>query len=128
MRKPPVFPPTAPLNRRMLSKSLAGATLKPLILSMLMEGPKYGFQLVYRARQLYDGQVAWSNSKLYPILHRMEHDGWVESFWQASEEGPDRKYYRITEDGKKALATVQKQWKMVNDVWAELWGPETAAG
>ncbi len=112
----------------MLSKSLAGATLKPLILSMLMEGPKYGFQLVYRARQLYDGQVAWSNSKLYPILHRMEHDGWVESYWQASEEGPDRKYYRITEDGKKALAHVQQEWKMVNAVWAELWGQQTANG
>jgi len=110
----------------MLSKSLASATLKPLILSMLLEGPKYGFQLVYRARHLYAGEVSWSNSKLYPILHRMEHDGWVESFWQASEEGPDRKYYRITEDGKTALATVQGEWRKVNAVWAQLWGPDAA--
>jgi len=112
----------------MISKSLASATMKPLVLSMLADGPKYGFQLVYRARQLYDGQVPWSNSKLYPLLHKMEHDGWVESYWQASESGPDRKYYKITADGVTALANVQNEWKMVNSIWRDLWGPEVAIG
>ena len=112
----------------MLSKSLAGATLKPLILSLLADGPKYGFQLVYRARQLVDGQVPWSNSKLYPILHRMEHDGWIESYWESSESGPDRKYYRITEAGGQHLEVLQKEWRMVNSIWSNLWGPEVALG
>ncbi len=110
----------------MLSKSLASATLKPLVLSMLRDGPKYGFQLVYRARQLYDGQVPWSNSKLYPLLHRMEHDEWIESYWQKSSSGPDRKYYRITPVGVGVLESVQKEWKMVNAMWSELWGSEVA--
>lgn len=112
----------------MLSKSLAGATLEPLILTMLSDGPKYGFQLVHRARTLYNDEVPWSNSKFYPILHRMEHDGWVESFWRESEEGPDRKYYRITAKGEKQLASLQKEWKTVNGIWANLWGPEVAFG
>jgi len=112
----------------MLSKSLAGATLKPLVLSMLSEGPKYGFQLVYRARQLYQGQVPWTNSKLYPLLHRMEHDGWVESYWESSESGPDRKYYRITPVGKGILETKKREWRLVNSVWLELWGPEMLLG
>ena len=111
-----------------LSKSLAGATLEPLVLSMLRTGPKYGFQLVQRARELVGDQVPWTNSKLYPILHRMEHDGWVESYWEPSESGPDRKYYRITEQGKLALVSVQQQWKDVNAIWAELWGPEVTYG
>jgi len=112
----------------MVSKSLASATMKPLVLSMLKDGPKYGFQLVYRARQLYEGQIPWSNSKLYPLLHKMEHDGWVESYWQSSDSGPDRKYYRITAVGEKALVTVQSEWKMVNAIWSDLWGPEVAIG
>jgi len=112
----------------MLSKSLAGATLKPLILSLLMDGPKYGFQLTYRARQLVEDRVPWSNSKLYPLLHRMEHDGWVEHYWEPSDSGPDRKYYRITKDGEKALQAVQKDWQFVNAVWSQLWGPEVAFG
>ncbi len=112
----------------MVSKSLASATMKPLVLSMLKDGPKYGFQLVYRARQLYEGQIPWSNSKLYPLLHKMEHDGWVESYWKSSDSGPDRKYYRITAEGEKALAKVQSEWQMVNAIWRDLWGPEVAIG
>ena len=112
----------------MVSKSLASATLKPLILSLLADGPKYGFQLVYRARQLYEGQIPWSNSKLYPILHKLEHAGMVESYWQTSESGPDRKYYRITPSGKEALSREQQEWKLVNAIWKDLWGLEVVAG
>lgn len=112
----------------MLSKSLVSATLRPLILSLLSDGPKYGFQLVFRMRQLYDGQVPWSNSKLYPLLHRMEHDGWIESYWQSSDAGPDRKYYRITAEGSLVLSKAQNEWRMVNAMWSELWGPQVALG
>ena len=112
----------------MLSKSLAGATLEPLILSMLTSGPKYGFQLVQRARELLSDDVPWTNSKFYPILHRMEHDGWLESFWKESDDGPDRKYYRLTARGEKQLGSLQNEWKMVNQLWLKLWGPEVAFG
>lgn len=110
----------------MLSKSLAGATLEPLILTLLADGPKYGFQLVHRAKQLYDDKVPWTNSKFYPILHRMEHDGWVESFWRESDDGPNRKYYCLTARGEKELASLQNEWKLVNAMWQNLWGPEVA--
>jgi len=112
----------------MLSKSLLSATVTPLILSLLKEGPQYGFQLLFRARKLYHGQVPWSNSKLYPILHRMEHDNWIESYWQPSDSGPDRKYYRITQAGLERLVVTQKEWQFVNSMWSELWGPDVAAG
>lgn len=110
----------------MLSKSLAGATLEPLILTLLTDGPKYGFQLVHRAKQLYHDKVPWTNSKFYPILHRMEHDGWVESFWRESEDGPNRKYYCLTTQGQQELASLQNEWKLVNAMWQSLWGPEIA--
>ena len=76
----------------MLSKPLIGAALKPLVLSLLADGPKYGFQITYSVRILANDQIKWSNSKLYPLLHKLEHDGFVESFWKPSKSGQDRKY------------------------------------
>ncbi|MFT5143136.1 MAG: PadR family transcriptional regulator PadR [Thalassolituus oleivorans] len=110
----------------MLSKPLVSAALKPLILSMLAEGPMYGFQITYRAKMLADGQVQWSNSKLYPLLHKLEQKGLVEAFWKPSKEGPDRKYYRITPGGREALATAKSEWLKVNAMFARLWAPDVS--
>ena len=92
----------------MLSKRLIGATLRPLVLSLLSDGPKYGFQITYSAKILADNQVNWSNSKLYPLLHKLEHEGLVESFWKPSTSGPDRKYYQLTAGGQTALEACAK--------------------
>ncbi len=110
----------------MLSKPLIGAALKPLVLSLLAKGPKYGFQITYSARILAGDQVNWSNSKLYPLLHRLEHDGLVESFWRPSTTGPDRKYYQLTKAGHKALSRAKSEWRAMNAIFAKLWGPELA--
>ena len=110
----------------MLSKPLVSATLKPLVLSMLADGPMYGFQITHRAKILADGEVQWSNSKLYPLLHKLEQQGLVEAFWKPSKTGPDRKYYRITPGGEAALATAKSEWLKVNAMFARLWGPEVS--
>lgn len=110
----------------MLSKPLIGAALKPLILSLLADGPKYGFQIAYNVRVLADNQITWSNSKLYPLLHKLEHDGFVESYWEPSQTGPDRKYYRLTMGGKAELAREKQEWKTVHSMFASLWEPEFA--
>ncbi len=47
---------------------------------------------------------------LYPALHRLEEEGLVESFWQASPSGPRRRYYRLTQAGTDALAERRAQW------------------
>lgn len=110
----------------MLSKPLIGAALKPLVLSLLAKGPKYGFQITYSARILAGDQVNWSNSKLYPLLHRLEHDGLVESFWRPSTTGPDRKYYQLTKAGHKALSRAKSEWNAMNAIFAKLWGQDLA--
>ena len=108
----------------MISKPLIGAALKPLVLSLLVDGPKYGFQITYNVKILADNQVGWSNSKLYPLLHRLEHDGLVASFWQPSDSGPDRKYYKLTAAGKKELTAVKTEWKAMNTIFDRLWDPD----
>jgi len=105
----------------MISKRLVGAALKPLVLSLLADGPKYGFQITYRARVLAHDQVQWSNSKLYPLLHKLEHEGLVDSFWKPSKSGPDRKYYRLTPTGREALENAKSEWREVSRMFSELW-------
>ena len=112
----------------MFSKRLLAASLEPLMLSLLADGPKYGYQIIQRARQISNDQIRWSNSKLYPLLHSLENDGLVEAFWQPSENGPDRKYYRLTAKGHEALAATKKEWRSMYALFADLWGPEIAFG
>ena len=110
----------------MLSKRLLAASLHPLMLSLLADGPKYGYEIIRRARTLSNDEIRWSNSKLYPLLHQMEHMGLVEAFWKPSESGPDRKYYKLTPNGYKALEHAKQEWKAVNAIFAQLWGPDVS--
>lgn len=112
----------------MFSKRLLAASLEPLMLSLLADGPKYGYEIIQRARRISNDQIRWSNSKLYPLLHRLECDGLVEAFWQPSDSGPDRKYYRLTPKGFKALAATKKEWRSMHAIFTRLWGPELAMG
>jgi DNA-binding PadR family transcriptional regulator len=106
----------------MLSKRLAGAALRPLVLSLLARGPKYGFQISYQIRTLLDDDIQLPNSKLYPMLHGLERDGAVESYWEPSEDGPDRKYYRLTESGRTELQAARAEWSRVHGVLKGLAG------
>ena len=108
----------------MFSRRLLAASLEPLMLSLLADGPKYGYEIIQRARRISNDQIRWSNSKLYPLLHRLECDGLVDSFWQPSDNGPDRKYYRLTPRGHKALSVTKKEWTSMYAVFAHLWGTE----
>jgi DNA-binding PadR family transcriptional regulator len=112
----------------MFSKNLRSASLEPLILSLLADGARYGYQIIRQARRISDGEIRWSNSKLYPLLHRMEYDGLLETFWRPSEDGPDRKYYRLTARGQEALARSKREWKSMNLILEELWAAQPAIG
>jgi len=81
-----------------------------LLLHLLRERPMYGFELSESLRGSTGGLLAFKEGTLYPALHRLEEEGLVESFWQASPAGPKRRYYRLTETGTAALAERRAQW------------------
>lgn len=107
----------------MISKALVAASLKPFILSILSRGPSYGYEIIQRVHDLTGGEVQWTTGTLYPLLHGLENDGLLESFWQPADAGPDRKYYRLTAKGEQALAAEKQQWLRVHHALASLWGP-----
>jgi len=105
----------------MLSKELVAASTVPLVLSVLHEGPSYGYALIQRVRELSGGQIEWTEGMLYPVLHWMEKEGLIESEWREAATGRKRKYYRLRKEGRKALQAEQKQWLTVHTTLTHLW-------
>ena len=108
----------------MLSKTLVTATLKPILLSVLQEGENYGYRIIRRIHELSEGKIRWTTGTLYPALHSLENDGLITSSWRQVENAPDRKYYRLTDSGRRALEAEKRQWLDVNAVFVKLWGPQ----
>lgn len=108
----------------MISRTLITATTKPIVLSILAEGENYGYQIIRQIRLLSDGKIRWTPGTMYPALHGLENEGLISSHWRAIEKAPDRKYYRLTPKGVKALEKEKREWLDVNAVFMKLWGPE----
>ena len=81
-----------------------------LILNMLAERPMYGYQISKELKRRSNGYFTFKEGTLYPALHRMEKGGLLRSEWQVVEKGPSRKYYHITEEGRRVLADSAQEW------------------
>jgi DNA-binding PadR family transcriptional regulator len=104
-----------------INKDLVAASSTPLVLAILAEGDSYGYAILKRVRELSDGELEWTDGMLYPVLHRLERSGLVESRWEKAESGRRRKYYRVTEAGLEQLAEERRQWERVDDTLRQVW-------
>ncbi|MEO9806059.1 MAG: PadR family transcriptional regulator [Reichenbachiella sp.] len=105
----------------MISKNLTAASTKPIILGILKQGNSYGYLIIKKIKEISGGQMKYSDGMLYPVLHRLEKEGLIQSKWTMENETRPRKYYEITKLGKEALVSEQKQWSQVNAVLNEIW-------
>lgn len=102
-------------------KELVAASSRPMVLSILAGGESYGYEILQQVVALSHGQVEWSDSMLYPVLHRLEGDDLVASRWETAETGRRRKYYRLTTRGKKRLAEDRSSWMAVHNALTHAW-------
>jgi len=110
----------------MISKNLMAASTKPMILTILARGEMYGYQIIDNVIRVSGGTLEWSEGMLYPVLHRLEKENFIRAQWRLSDNGRHRKYYRLTEQGKKELEKEKKQWMSVHKVLSGLWSPSPA--
>jgi DNA-binding PadR family transcriptional regulator len=104
-----------------INKDLVAASSTPLVLAILAEGDSYGYAILKRVRELSGGALEWTDGMLYPVLHRLERSGSIESRWQEAESGRQRKYYRVTSAGRRQLADEQRQWRTVDRALGKIW-------
>ena len=98
-----------------IGKDLVAASATPLVLGILREGESYGYAIIKRVHALSGGKLQWTDGMLYPVLHRLERNGYVEASWGKSESGRRRKYYRLTDLGSEELARQRAQWQVINE-------------
>ena len=103
------------------SRELIAASAVPMVLSVLSHGESYGYAIAKRVAELTDGEMQWSDGMLYPVLHRLEKQGAIESEWRVGDSGKKRKYYRLKTEGKRILREQQQRWTALTSVFQLLW-------
>ena len=103
------------------SKELVAASATPMILCVLSRGESYGYAIIQEIKELSGNEIEWTDGMLYPVLRRLEKQGLLESEWRIVESGKKRRYYRIKEKGKDALAEQRAKWQLTNRVLTKLW-------
>lgn len=83
-------------------------TLQYCVLALLASEERYGFDLV-RDLAAVDGMVT-SEGTIYPLLSRLRRNGLVDSHWRESPSGPPRRYYSLTDTGRRALGDFRQEW------------------
>jgi PadR family transcriptional regulator len=93
---------------------LVQGTLDLLILRVIALEPMHGWAIAQRIRQMSNEQLRVGQSALYPALHKLEQQGWIEAEWALSENNRRAKYYKLTAAGRRALKSETAQWERLS--------------
>jgi transcriptional regulator len=93
---------------------LLQGTLDLLILKTLALGPQHGWAISQRIQQISEDVLRVNQGSLYPALHRLEDQGWVEAEWGVSEHNREAKFYRLTRAGARQLQVETENWERVS--------------
>ena len=97
-----------------------------LVLSLLEDQPRHGYDISKLIKIRSGGALQFHVTSLYPLLHRLEKQGWIDGRWVEKSEQRRRRYYRLTAEGKKELRSKQKSWKDFVAVISQITGIEHA--
>lgn len=107
-------------KRMKINKELMKGSTSILILSLLEKEDMYGYQIIQALKKKSDNVFDMKEGTLYPMLHGLENENAIESYWLDADNGKRRKYYRITKEGKKLLKHKKSEWetytKAVNSI------------
>jgi len=95
----------------MVNKELIKGCIPLMILHLFKEYDLYGYQIIKNLELLSNGAFVFKDGTLYPILHSLEKEGYITSYWQESTTGRKRKYYHITECGLEKSDERFKEWQ-----------------
>jgi PadR family transcriptional regulator PadR len=100
--------------------------LEHCVLAVLRDEESYGFDIVRALASA--GELVTSEGTIYPLLSRLRRDRLVTTTWRESAAGPPRRYYRITDAGRRALDAFVADWARFRDAVDALLGPQASGG
>jgi transcriptional regulator len=114
-----------PKDDHPLQGEMLQGTLDLLILQSLVSGPAHGHTIAHVIEHRSEDVLQVEHGSLYPALHRLETRGWIASFWGTSENNRRARYYRLTPEGKRQLATQTSRWEQVVRAIGRIMNPVT---
>ncbi len=97
-----------------------------MVLELLSRKDMYGYQIIKEMSQDSRGVFDLKEGTLYPVLHSLEQNGHVDAYWENSSSARKRKYYHITEKGKKEISTKREHWQVFTSAVNNVLGVEYA--
>ena len=92
-----------------MDSGLLGSALEMLILEVIAQGPSYGYEIAQTVAGRSDGTFAMKEGSLYPALHRLERQKFLQPTWREAD-GRRRKYYELSKAGRAELASRKESW------------------
>jgi transcriptional regulator len=89
-------------------------TLDLLLLKILALQPLHGWAISQRLKSLSNDVLQVSEGSLYPALHKLEQEGWIESEWKLTENNRRAKFYALTRLGREQLETEAENWRRLS--------------
>jgi PadR family transcriptional regulator PadR len=99
-----------------ISSDLLRGHTDTIILKLLMDGDKYGYEISKLIQTNSSGEYELKEATMYSSLKRLEGDGSITSYWGDETQGGRRRYYRITNNGKKVYAENKANWQYAKRV------------
>ncbi len=110
----------------MPANELKKGSAELLILALLAQEPRHGYELSKLIEARSGGAVRFNVASLYPLLYRLEHRGWVQARWVEKPGQRRRRYYRLTAAGRKVLEVERRTWDQFVSAVRRIVGPEYA--
>lgn len=101
---------------------LLQGTLDLLVLKTLQLEPMHGWGIAQRIQQVSESVLQVNQGSLYPALHRLEEQGWIEASWAISENNRQAKYYALTRLGRKQLTEETENWQRLSGAVGRILG------
>ncbi len=97
--------------QRIIDRELKKGSAELVILSLLEESPRHGYEICSLARQQTAGVLNFYPASVYPRLYKMEEEGWLKGKWVEKPGQRRRRFYSITKAGRKALTAQRERWR-----------------
>ena len=94
----------------MISRELKKGSTEILILSLLEDQPRHGYEIGKLIDARSEGVLKLNAASLYPILYRLEKRRWIKGGWESKDTKRRRRYYRLTASGRKVLEKQRRSW------------------
>jgi PadR family transcriptional regulator PadR len=114
------------INAQKFERELKKGGAELLVLSLLEARQRHGYELRKLIETRSDGALKFNAASLYLLLYRLEKRGWIEGRWVEKAGERRRRFYKLTKDGKKALAAQRSIWESFVAAINRITRPENA--